>query len=334
MPYQVNLVQGHFAGGCFTEVLHSKPGELLVHTDVLSCGPTPPCESLEQWRTLRAAYWDSIPGLGGPWQSGDRTPELLANLERLRTADSIVLWVGLGSAEQLLLAWTVQLLKLTGGETYGRLSVVQFTRIEDRGQDVWGVGLLNTEQIGAHPAPELLAPDAVSELDRCWASITSPEPTQLLSLLSEGSARLPFLRPSLRRLVDRYPDHQMGLSRWEAELLKYVAEKGPRVASVIGHTLGYNLDSDLVGDAYLFSRLHRLADPRLPRPLVTLSGDPMIIRGCEVALTDAGAAVLAGHANAVELNGIDDWVFGVHLDSTTGVVWYRKGGMVERGRSV
>ena len=43
-------------------------------------------------------------------------------------------------------------------------------------------------------------------------------------------------------------------------------------------------------------------------------------------LTDAGESVLAGHANAVELNGIDDWVLGVHLDSENGSVWYRKDG--------
>jgi len=40
--------------------------------------------------------------------------------------------------------------------------------------------------------------------------------------------------------------------------------------------------------------------------------------------------VLAGDANAVELNGIDDWVLGVHLDSATGAVWYLKQGTLER----
>lgn len=334
MTYQVNIVQGQFAGRSLADVLHPKPGELLVHMDVLSCGPTPPCGSIEEWKTLRTAYWDSIAGLGGPWQTGHRSPELLASSKKLRAADSIVLWVGTGSAEQLLLAWIVRLLRLSQAETGDRLSVVQFTRIEDRGQDVWGVGLLNPEQIEAHPAPEMLSSDTISELDRCWSSITSPEPTDFLSLLSEGSTHLPYLRPSLRRLVDRYPDHQRGLSRWETELLKYAAEEGPRVARVIGHTLGYNLDSDLVGDAYLFSRLRRLADPRLAHPLVNLSGDPTTMRGCEVALTDVGASVLAGNDNAVELNGIDDWVLGVHLDSRAGAVWYRKDGTLERDGSV
>jgi hypothetical protein len=49
------------------------------------------------------------------------------------------------------------------------------------------------------------------------------------------------------------------------------------------------------------------------------------MRDCEVAITEAGELVLAGRANAIELNGIDDWVFGIHLDSRQGSVWYRKG---------
>jgi hypothetical protein len=57
-----------------------------------------------------------------------------------------------------------------------------------------------------------------------------------------------------------------------------------------------------------------------------MSGDPYDPHNCEVALTEAGEAVLAARANAVELNGIDDWILGVHLDSERGSVWFRKEG--------
>ena len=88
--------------------------------------------------------------------------------------------------------------------------------------------------------------------------------------------------------------------------------------------MGHNLDSDMVGDHYLFSRLRKLADPALPAPLVTLSGDPTSMRACAAALTDLGRAVVEGRENFIRLNGIDDWVLGVHLDSASGGrVWYR-----------
>ena len=62
-----------------------------------------------------------------------------------------------------------------------------------------------------------------------------------------------------------------------------------------------------------------------------MSGDPYDMRNCEVVLTDAGESVLAAEANAVDLNGIDDWILGVHLDSGRGSVWYqREGTLVTR----
>jgi len=39
------------------------------------------------------------------------------------------------------------------------------------------------------------------------------------------------------------------------------------------------------------------------------------MRDCDVTLTDAGHEVLTGRANAIDLNGIDDWILGVHLVS-------------------
>ena len=57
-----------------------------------------------------------------------------------------------------------------------------------------------------------------------------------------------------------------------------------------------------------------------------LPSDPTSLRDCEVVLTEAGESVLVARANAVELNGIDDWMLGVHLDSKRRSVWYQMDG--------
>lgn len=186
----------------------------------------------------------------------------------------------------------------------------------------------NPEQIQNHPPAVPLPIEAIDELDRCWAAVTSPDPAKLLSLLSDSAASLTHCRSSFQQLVHRYPDHKTGLGRWDYELLKYTKGIGPSATRVIGHTMGYNFGADLVGDGYLFSRLLRLGAPYASHPLVTLSGDPTRMRDCEVALTDAGELVFTGRANAIELNGIDDWVAGVHLDSKQGTVWCRKDGVL------
>ena len=321
MSRTINVIQGLSAGGSFVQAMHPQPGELLVNEDVLSCGPLAPLRSIEEWAQLREAYWDSVAS------SDDERPfnrDLLKNSETLRNADSIVLWLGIGAAEQLLLAWIVQLLKLIGSQA--QIHIVQFTHAGRHNDHAWGVGLLNPDQIKQLPPATLVPAAAVSELERLWEGVTSADPSGLLSVLSEKTPQLQHSRASLQRLIHRYPDYQTGLGRWDFEVLKYTKEKGPRATRIIGETMGINFDSDLVGDLYLFSRLHGLASSDLAHPLVTMSGDPYDMRNCGVVLTDAGESVLAGQANAVELNGIDDWILGVHLDSESGLVWYQREG--------
>jgi len=52
------------------------------------------------------------------------------------------------------------------------------------------------------------------------------------------------------------------------------------------------------------------------------------MRGLSVTITDAGQQVISGAANAVELNGIDDWIGNVHLSSAANRVWFAGGGHV------
>jgi len=52
------------------------------------------------------------------------------------------------------------------------------------------------------------------------------------------------------------------------------------------------------------------------------------MRDTQVRVTEAGIDVLDGRANAVALNGIDDWVCGVHLSSEENRVWFREGDLL------
>jgi Domain of unknown function (DUF1835) len=321
MSRTVHVIQGLSAAGSLKQAIHPRPGELLANEDVLSCGPLQPIRSLDQWARDREAYWESVsPGR-------DERPfnrDLLANTQKFRELESCVVWLGVGAAELLLLVWLVQLLKLSGSRA--QIRVIQFTRFGSHNEGAWALGLLHPEQLKDHPPAKELSSQAVSELEHLWGRVTSSDPAGLLSAACDDSALFPYIRASLQPLVRRFPDHRTGLGRWDFELLRKVKEKGPKGTRVIGHTLADNFDSDMVGDVYLFSRLRRLASAQLACPLVVMSGDPYRMRECEVSLTDAGESVLAGRSNAVEINGIDDWVLGVHLDSSRGSVWYQKEG--------
>jgi hypothetical protein len=177
--------------------MNPQPGELLVNEDVLSCGPLLPLRSIEEWARLREAYWDSVASCD------DQRPfnrDLLANSEGLRDADSVTLWLGIGAAEQLLLAWTVKLLKLIGSRA--QIHVVQFTVFGKHkipawaNAPAWGVGLLNPEQIKHHPPATPVPAAAILELEHLWEGVTSIDPSALLSVLSESHLSFCIFAPA------------------------------------------------------------------------------------------------------------------------------------------
>ena len=83
-------------------------------------------------------------------------------------------------------------------------------------------------------------------------------------------------------------------------------------------------DLDAVGDWYLFSRLKNLARPSLAQPLLSLNALNLSMRETEVEITELGNEVLEERENMANVNGINDWVGGVHLDSASGHMWFRK----------
>jgi hypothetical protein len=76
---------------------------------------------------------------------------------------------------------------------------------------------------------------------------------------------------------------------------------------------------DWLGDMHLFHRLIGMAAAR--SPLISVTGSRTAMRGCEVKLTSFGQDVLAGNANNVRENGIDDWIGGVHLSAESHVTF-------------
>lgn len=216
------------------------------------------------------------------------------------------------------------------GVQLSKFSVIQFT-YHPQGPEIVSIGVLNPAALAAHPPPTVLDADALRELATVWSAVTAPEPDALSALVADKPKSLPLLHRSLAGLISRYPGISTGLNGWELELLRYTQEVGPKAMRVIGHTIGHDMEyPDWVGDDYLLLRLGRLGDPALPHPLVTLTGSSTDLREMEVRLTKHGEDVLAGRANGVELNGIDDWVGGVHLDSVAGRVWFNDDGRLVR----
>lgn len=258
--------------------------------------------------------------------------DLVESAEALKNCEAIMLWIGTGLADQLFLVFVVQLLQNLD-VAMSRVQVIQYERLEGYGHRlgvVIGIGELNEGQFRSHPEPRPLGDRDIDVINATWTALTAPEPEAIASFCSRDGERLPFLTSAVRSLLLRYPDSRSGLSIWDHAALLYTVEKGPRATQIVGHTMAHDwTQPDWPGDLYLYSRLQRLGAPGIAHPLVILSPPNKPMRETMIAIADAGRAVLNGEANAVELNGIDDWVAGVHLDSKAGRVWfYRDGELV------
>lgn len=319
----LHVIGSDSAAGSLKVALHLSRDQVLINEDPISCGPAPATDDLDLWRSTRERF---LRNLYVDWLdfSFDAYADngLLMNAERLGQSAPVVVWAARGLPEQLLLAWVVFLFDRLGFDV-SRLRAIQFENLRP-GQRVLTMGELSPENIQKHcPEPRHLNSDQVKELRRAWKVYTSSDPAALPRYVAETN-RLPLLHQAVRQLVYRYPDLQSGASVWDERLLHYTLQKGPMAARVIGYTMGYNETPDVVGDCYLFRRLIALASADLRSPLVSIIGSTRTMRECQVKLTAFGQKVLAGEANHVQENGIDDWVGGVHL-STEGPIAFRKG---------
>jgi uncharacterized protein DUF1835 len=330
LPAGVHIILGDSAGGTFTRI-HRARDRLLVDQDVLCCGPTPKCDDLRAWKEVRHEYWTTlVPGadrehVHSPFNLDD-------NAERLRSAEHICIWAATSLSEQLFIAHVIHLVDLVGADP-ARISVIQFETLRGRDARVLGMGELNEENMSAHPDPVPLSKDTLADYRAAWSALTSDDPAGFERFAGERPGANTWLKSAMQLMLRRFPDARTGLSYWDSVLLKYVREHGPRAARIIGQTMaGEWDDGDLTGDSYLFGRLLRLGDERLPKPLLHLTGSKSNMRTTELALTPFGEAVLDGQVSNYPTNPIDDWAGGVKLSSADGALWFSDGGRIVRDR--
>jgi hypothetical protein len=333
MPRTVHIVRGSNAAVSFLlSGITSDGSELFTVHETLSYGPLLPLTDVPSWRQQRLEYWRSI----GETISREESEAPFGNLEVLASADEILLWLTPELADQIGLPWLPALLRAIDVDP-GRIKTVQFHRSE-RDLEILGIGMLNPQQLAAHPPPASLTREQRGELDVAWGALTSPQPDELIAYLGAPSAHLPFLKRALGALRLRYPDHLSGLNAKELQMLRRVREQAPHTARILGMTIIDNYDAvrlgtegpDVVGDRWIFSRMLRLGHPGLREPALEITGSGVTYGDTKVRLTTFGERILEGKANFVDVNGIDDWVAGVHLRSEGGQVWFHRDGELVR----
>jgi hypothetical protein len=325
----LHIVLGDNAAQVFRRVF--KPNESpLVDQDVLSCGPTPATYDLAAWQNIRERFWRNHV----PQAELEHVPSpfnLVANAQRLKEDTPIHVWAGTSLSEQLFIAFVVHLADAVGADAR-RISLVQFEHLRGSEARVMGVGELQDSQLADHPEPVGLSDEVLTDYRIAWAAMTSADPALLENFTNDRPNANRWLAQAMPLMMRRFPDKATGLGYWDHVLLSKVREHAPKTAKIIASTLVNDLtDPDLTGDWYLFGRLLRLGDEKLPRPLVSLVGDEPGMESLRAWLTPFGEAVLDGRESNYPTNPIEDYAAGVKLSSTDGTLWFRSGAKIIAG---
>jgi hypothetical protein len=277
-------------------------GEVLSWDDVLHEGPVPALAP-DALREVRARFLAGA-GFTDVTTARARLATRDARLDAVDFSTRLALWFEDDLYDQLQLVQVLD--RLAAGEGTMRrsrpLGPVQLVRLP-RGPRTF-------------LRDKLAAAASLGEADHAlarqvWAAFTSADPWRVEAAWLAGTSGLPDLAPALHRLLEEHPATTDGLGRTERQLLEALAG-GPLHPAALFAAATAPEERPFHGDTTLLWRAAALAPALLTR-------DPGDGR---YALTDGGAAVLAGEADALDLLGpLDRWVGGVHHHGAPAVRW-------------
>ena len=347
-------------GDCAADTLRTLlTDRVLVTCDVLHDGPAPRVDG-DAWYDVRARFLAEDFEARYDETRASLAAFDRAVVENGRHDDEIVLWFEHDLFDQLLLIRTLDLMvrlkpdtteqvtkpdsteTVPRPDTTGQVPVVSgfsWTNVslicigEFPGVERFiGLGQLNAEQLASlQPARTPVAAAQFALASEAWQAYRADDPRELFAVMVRLRATpangLPFLHDAIHRLFEEYPSTTNGLSRTADAILRAVATESSEAGALFRATQAAE-PRPFMGDSGFFQVIERLASARVP--LVTIAppslrytdgGDVLDLRAHAVAITEAGCDVLAGRADAVALNGIDEWRGGVRLGGRDRSPW-------------
>jgi hypothetical protein len=318
----LHVVSGRSVAGtlAFAEI----EGDVISWDDFLYDGPVPAGVGDRALRRVRARFL-AEPAGPGRVAFVDILTYLAARDEAFAGADDILLWFDADLHCQLQLIQALARLE-PSAQRARLLCIDSFPGYEG----FVGLGQLRTDELLTLLGSEHAVTVEEQELGaRAWDAFRSPDPDAINRLLASETSALPFLADALRRHLEEFPSIDDGLSRTERTILRLVAEEPSGWTRLYGPFLESE-ERPFMNDFTFSRRIEALMTAATPL-IVGRTGGFLELRrrlqtdahpeqklwpaasGDELTLTAAGKAVLAGEADAVELNGIDRWFGGVHL---------------------
>jgi len=276
-------------------------GDFVAWDDFLHEGPVPKAFSLQQLSKIRAYFMDKQ-GYGQLDEISKKFKERNHILEGYQKYDKVILWFEQDLYDQLqflqVLSWfkkhldqNVTLSLISTDKYFGEYS---FQELQE---------LLLYEKMIQKKELELA--------QKAWSAFREPTPLAWFKLLAEPTSALPFLKSSVKRLLEEYPNTKNGLSRTAHQALLSVSQGKTEPKEIFIHAQKYE-DKPFMADVIFW----KILDDFIEYGLITSD-----IATKALTITPLGKDVLDGKKNWIDIKDIDYWIGGVKLSNNNLWCW-------------
>ena len=278
------------------------PGLFLSWQDFLHEGPVPENLSLEALSKIRAEYI-SQKGLGSMSAIHQSFKERNATLHSYKKYEKVILWFEHDLYDQLQL---IQILDWFAKYASNASSLY----LIQSNQHLANYSTQKLQELLLY-SREPITHNHLIVARKAWSTFSAPTPEAWFKLIEDDTSALPFLKETVIRMLEEYPNTINGLSRTAHQALLIIAN-GTHYPPKIFGKYQESETRRFMGDVLFWDILKKLADRRL----ITAMEE-----GKYLEITDLGREVLSGNQNWLRLGKIDFWLGGVHLNSENLWLW-------------
>jgi len=296
----LNIVNGNACIGIMKEA--GIEGDFLPWNDFLHEGPVPKELSLDELSHIRAKFISnfkvgSFREIYREFQKRDEIIKSYKNYQKIR------LWFEHDLYDQL------QLLQILSWFEKQTLNTTQITLVSTNHY----LGELTVPQIQNTLRYELdILPAHFKLASKAWSAFTQPTPKEWFKLLHQPTSQLPFLKDTVRRMLEEYPDNKTGLSKTEYHALLVISQGVDNADDIFIEC--QNLEKKkFMGDVIFWRILNRFEVAK-------------VIKREEksLTLTPLGLQLLNGEKNWIAIRPIKHFIGGTEISNTNLWCWDKK----------
>ena len=238
-------------------------------------------------------------------------------------SETIYIWVGNKLADQLFLLWAVKYISLLNTKHFNVKLIQEDTYLANYTKLKSWQDLTSSTFESTIRQIQYISDEELEYIYNSWDAITDNNPLALLSHVKDVCTGLPSLSVSLNYLLKKYPYSTTGLNYYDDFVLRKIREVGSNAIDIVVEIVDCSMNmQEYYGENILKYIFSKYSSTELIQPLLRIHNSDGPLKDMRIDITDVGNDVLDYRANYVYMNGINDWVCGVHLCSSSEKCWF------------